>query len=186
MREGMKAKHSPHQKEWSRQVPYAYTECLAHVEVVEWVSDRSPGFLASSSTIQPVRRPSSIDYLQYHYMTMSMKWHLNSWRMDQGNEGFVNLLSFSLSDFSISTIQDRNGQMIEARAYRDMHLYGSAKANFRYQLLVSNHSTLYRKFSRKLGVDVWQPPQYNIEEWLNLQSPNFQSTVYKAIFHYSS
>lgn len=108
--------------------------------------------------------------------------------MDQGNEGFVNLLSFSLdlSDFSISTIQDRNHQVIEARAYRDMHLYGSAKANFRYQLLVTDHSTLYRKFSRKFGVDVRQPPQYNIDEWLNPQSPNFQPTVYKAIFHYSS
>jgi len=35
----MKAKHSPQQKAWSRRVPYPYTACLAHVEIVERVSD---------------------------------------------------------------------------------------------------------------------------------------------------
>lgn len=56
MREGTKAKHSPHQKEWPRRVPYAYTGCLAHVEVVERVSDgqitRISGIIEHNSACQ--------------------------------------------------------------------------------------------------------------------------------------
>ena len=119
---------------------------------------------------------------------MSTRLQFHSLRTDQGDNISISLIVELCSVIlcSISAIQDRNRQMIEARAYRDMHLYGSMKANFRYQLLRSDHSTLYRKFSRKLGVDVRQPPQYNIDEWLNPQSPNFQPIINEAVFHYSS
>ena len=76
--------------------------------------------------------------------------------------------------------------MIENKAYRDMHLYGTNAANFRYYFLPSDHPTLYHKFSRKLGVDVRKLPQYNIDDWLDSSSPEFQPAIHEAIFHYSA
>jgi hypothetical protein len=67
-----------------------------------------------------------------------------------------------------------------------MATYDSKTANTRYLLLPSDHVTLYRKFSRKLGVDVRKPPQYNIDNWLNPASPYFKPDVRNAIFHYAA
>ena len=61
-----------------------------------------------------------------------------------------------------------------------------ATANVRYHLLPSDHVTLYRKFSRRYGVDVRKQPQYNIDDWLNPLSSNFKAEIYDAVFHYGA
>ena len=75
---------------------------------------------------------------------------------------------------------------MELRAYRDMDHVAPEMLNVRYHLLLSDHTTLYRKFSRLHGVDVRQKPEYNVDDWLNPSSPNFQPAIHNAIFHYSA
>ena len=59
-------------------------------------------------------------------------------------------------------------------------------ANVRYHFLPSDNVTLYRKFSRQNGVDVRQRPEYNVHDWLDPLSSNFQQEVRDSIFHYSA
>lgn len=87
---------------------------------------------------------------------------------------------------SISAIQDRNRDFISRRLYRDMHSFKPATANYRYHFLPSDHAALYRKFSRKMGVDVRQAPQYNIDDWLNPESSEYKREIRDAIFHYTA
>ena len=76
--------------------------------------------------------------------------------------------------------------MIESCSYRGMREQDPSTANVRYQLLLSDNSTLYRKFSRRQGVDVRKQPQYNINDWLDPNSPDFKPEIRDAIFHYSA
>jgi hypothetical protein len=76
--------------------------------------------------------------------------------------------------------------MIQARSYRGMQTRNPLMANYQYHLLPTDNVTLYRKFSRQHGVDVRNLPQYNIDDWLNPESPNFQPEIKQAIFHYSA
>lgn len=65
-----------------------------------------------------------------------------------------------------------------------MKSYNPLTANIRYHFLSTDHSTLYRKFSRRLGIDIRKEPQYNIDDWLNPSSPDFNSHIHEAVFHY--
>jgi hypothetical protein len=76
--------------------------------------------------------------------------------------------------------------MSEKRAYRGMDSFNPKTANIRYQFLPSDHATLYQKFSRQNGVDVRRRPEYNVHDWLDPLSPNFQHEISNAIFHYSA
>jgi hypothetical protein len=67
-----------------------------------------------------------------------------------------------------------------------MHSYDPQTADVRYLLQPTDNATLYRKFSRKIGVDVRKVPQYNVDDWLNPASPDFQPEIHKAIFHYAA
>jgi hypothetical protein len=46
-------------------------------------------------------------------------------------------------------------------------------SNVRCPLLPSDNATLYRKFSHRHGVDVQQKPEFNIHDWLDLESPPY-------------
>lgn len=76
--------------------------------------------------------------------------------------------------------------MIERQEYRGMHAFDPHTANHRYHLLPTDNTSLYRQFSRRNGVDVRQKPEYNIDEWLDPKSPNYNETIHQAIFHYSA
>jgi hypothetical protein len=76
--------------------------------------------------------------------------------------------------------------MIEQSAYYGMQVFNPETANIRYHLLPSDNATLYRKFSRRNGVDVRQKPEYNIHDWLSPKSPHFQPEIHRAIFHYAA
>ena len=67
-----------------------------------------------------------------------------------------------------------------------MESYNPKTANTRYQFLPSDNVTLYRKFSHQNGVDVRQRPEYNVHDWMDPLSPNFQQEISNAIFHYSA
>lgn len=67
-------------------------------------------------------------------------------------------------------------------AYRGMVEPGPQ--SFRYHFLPSDHSTLYRKFSRANGIDPTRLPQYNVDDWLNPESEGFIQEVRDGVFHY--
>ena len=64
---------------------------------------------------------------------------------------------------------------MEKRAYQGMNSFNHWKtANIWYHFLPSDNATFYQKFSHKNGVDVRQQPQYNVHDWMDPLSPNFQ------------
>lgn len=87
---------------------------------------------------------------------------------------------------SITSIQHRNRNMIQHQKYCDMQHFDPQAANHWYHLLPTDSTSLYRKFSRKNGVDVHQKPKYNINEWLDPTSPSYNKSIHEAIFHYSA
>jgi hypothetical protein len=76
--------------------------------------------------------------------------------------------------------------MIHRRAYRDMENFTPSSANFRYEFLPSDTSNLYRLFNKSHGVDVTIPPQHNLHNWLDPQSPHFKPDIRNAIYDYEA
>ncbi|KAJ3847643.1 hypothetical protein EV368DRAFT_68930, partial [Lentinula lateritia] len=101
-----------------------------------------------------------------------------------------------LSDGAISRIaginkhnahcQEMNWKMIETKAYRDLKSFDPKTANIRYLFLPTDHTSLYRKASKELGYDPKVEPQYNVDDWLNVESQNFKPEIAEAVFHYSA
>lgn len=76
--------------------------------------------------------------------------------------------------------------MLQDRAYRDMQSADPLSANVRYEFLPSDTSNLYRLFNKSLGVDVTTPPEQNLHNWLDPQSPHFKPEIRNAIFDYEA
>ncbi|KIJ29168.1 hypothetical protein M422DRAFT_269434 [Sphaerobolus stellatus SS14] len=62
--------------------------------------------------------------------------------------------------------------------------WNPATANVRYELLPSDSCSLYQQFSRRLGVDITREAQYNIDDWLNKDSPKYKPEIAAAVFYY--
>ncbi|KAJ3776676.1 hypothetical protein FB446DRAFT_607944, partial [Lentinula raphanica] len=157
-------------EDWKRRTPYPFKGCNAHVEVLEkddglitWIA----GFLEHNEACQAA-------YLE-RCPPVPLHEHVYEVALQQLHNGA-----------SITAIQDTNREMIANRLYRDMGNYDLASANVRYLFLPSDHSTLYRKAARNIGVDARELPQHNVDEWLNPSSPRYNSEISKAVFHYSA
>ncbi|KIJ36146.1 hypothetical protein M422DRAFT_261473 [Sphaerobolus stellatus SS14] len=85
---------------------------------------------------------------------------------------------------SITEIQARNRELCLAKAYHGQSEWNPATANVRYELLPSDSRSLYRQFSRRLGVDITREAQYNIDDWLNKDSSNYKPEIAAAVFYY--
>ncbi|KIJ32755.1 hypothetical protein M422DRAFT_265387 [Sphaerobolus stellatus SS14] len=85
---------------------------------------------------------------------------------------------------SITAIQARNRELCLAKAYHGQSEWNPATANVRYELLPSDSRSLYRQFSRRLGVDITREAQYNIDDWLNKDSSNYKREIAAAVFYY--
>ncbi|KAJ3804757.1 hypothetical protein F5876DRAFT_82644 [Lentinula aff. lateritia] len=81
---------------------------------------------------------------------------------------------------------EMNRKMIETKAYRDLKSFDPKTANIRYLFLPTNHTSLYRKASKELGYNPKVEPQYNVDDWLNVESQNFKPEIAEAVFHYSA
>ena len=85
---------------------------------------------------------------------------------------------------SISTIQTRNQELCTAKAYHGQDKQNPATANHHYELLLSDASSLYRKFIQRMGVDTTWEPQDNIHDWLDQDSLLYNPEMAAAVFHY--
>jgi len=59
-------------------------------------------------------------------------------------------------------------------------------ANIRYELLPGDFSRLYRRYYRLHGINVDINPEWNIDNWLDRVHPNFNSTIFEAVFYYQA
>jgi hypothetical protein len=86
--------------------------------------------------------------------------------------------------FSITAIQNCNQELCQAKLYSRQATHNPKTANICYKFLQSDSSRLYRKYSSTHGIDVTQPPQYNVHNWLNPNSPAYKADLADAVFYY--
>ncbi|KAJ3855966.1 hypothetical protein EV368DRAFT_79123 [Lentinula lateritia] len=175
-------------EDWQRRVPYPFTGCLAHIELTERVRD---GAISRIAGFPEHNDPCQTAVLE-RVPPIPLHEHVYEVALGQLRSGaryeVLNLFpaTFKYDLYSLTAIQEKNSQMVYNRAYHGMEAYDSRTANVRYVFLPTDHTSLYRKASQDLGVDVRLQPQYNVDEWLNPESPNFKAEVAKAVFHYSA
>ncbi|KAF9058375.1 hypothetical protein BDP27DRAFT_1408365 [Rhodocollybia butyracea] len=148
-----------------RRNPYQFTGCLAHVEIVERIQDGAVTSICGvfvhneACTKSAIQRTPQIP-LHEHVYEEALKQLQNG--------------------ASITAIQEKNRTMINEKLYRDMGTYNPDSTNVRYLFLHSDHATLYRKASKELGVDARIQPQYNVNNWLDPGSPEFNPQIAEA------
>jgi hypothetical protein len=76
--------------------------------------------------------------------------------------------------------------MLQKGLYRGQKGFNPLTMNVRYELLPSDSSRLYRIHNRLKGVDFAQPAEYNLDDWLNPNSPQYQKQLHEAIFYYKA
>ncbi|HEV7737858.1 MAG TPA: hypothetical protein VGO47_10870, partial [Chlamydiales bacterium] len=86
----------------------------------------------------------------------------------------------------ITAIQAENRICCSTKSYQGQMSHEPSKANVRYEFLPSDTSRLYRMHHRIQGIDLLQPPEYNLHGWLDPLSPNYQVHLASAIFYYKS
>lgn len=85
----------------------------------------------------------------------------------------------------INTIRQTNIDMYSQAEYRAQEAFHAKTANYRYQILPSDFSGLYRQHYRKAyGIDVTIPAEHNVDNWLNPKSPHFKPSIHRAVFYY--
>ncbi|KAF6742042.1 hypothetical protein DFP72DRAFT_1179780 [Ephemerocybe angulata] len=88
---------------------------------------------------------------------------------------------------SVTSIQMKNKRLLQRRGYRDQAGISPLEANFRYEILQTDFSSIYRTFHRVVnGIDIASPPQYNIDNWMDPNHPHFNPTIRDAVFYYSA
>ncbi|KAJ3893424.1 hypothetical protein GG344DRAFT_87175 [Lentinula edodes] len=156
---------------WERRVPYPFTGCLAHLEVTERVGDGAITRIAGA----PEHNSSCQTAVLERIPPVPLHDHVYEVALAQLQSGA-----------SLTAIQETNSKMENEQAYRGMDTYNPKTANVRYLFLPTDHTSLYRKASQELGVDVRLQLQYNVDDWLNPESHNFKPDIAEAVFHYSA
>ncbi|KAJ7110244.1 hypothetical protein C8R43DRAFT_962415 [Mycena crocata] len=156
---------------WTRQNPYDFTGCLAHVDITERESDGAVSSIIGCLSHNVECQNSVLKRLP----AIPLHPHVYEVALEQLKSGS-----------SVSAIQTKNIEMMQNKSYRDMDTFNPAHANFRYQYLPSDSRQLYRLYTRSEGIDVSFKPQYNIDNWMNPTSPYFCPQIHDAIFHYSA
>ncbi|KLO18444.1 hypothetical protein SCHPADRAFT_886157 [Schizopora paradoxa] len=159
-----------------RQTPYDFTGCLSHVEVSEYIGSgilrRIIGILEHNSgcvVAKMVRLPSIPLHQDVYDAALAQMY-----------EGA-----------SMTAVRARNQQLLSAGNYPSMKVAGGTKtpfdksANWHYNIENHDVQTIYRKYARFLGVDITQQPQYNLDNWLRRDSPDFMPELEQAIFYYA-
>ncbi|KAF8575043.1 hypothetical protein K439DRAFT_1623890 [Ramaria rubella] len=86
----------------------------------------------------------------------------------------------------ITAIQMQNQELCQNQLYLGQKSINPHTANVRYEFLQSDSTRLYRKFSQLHSVDIEKPPEINIDNWLNTNSPMYKPQLATAVFHYQA
>lgn len=179
----------------SRRNPYAYTGCLAHVELTERDSDgqvtRIVGVLEHNEEClkSVMTRPPAVPLHPHVYEIALTQLRSGARYVPSQDESYSQSDSnYRLFTLSIASIQSTNVEMMHGCLYRDMAAPGSTDntANMRYNLMPSDMSQLYRTLSKSYGVDVSEPPEQNLHAWMDPSSDAFRPEIRDAIFYYAA
>ncbi|KZT02331.1 uncharacterized protein LAESUDRAFT_662002 [Laetiporus sulphureus 93-53] len=155
-----------------RHTAFDFTGCLAHAEITLIVASRAilhvRGFLDHNLACQEALI-ARIPKVPLHPSV----YHITLEQLEAGA--------------TLSDIQDRNRSLVSCRSYPEMSssAHYDVKAPFRWFLEASDTRSLYRQHNRMHGVDTTVPAHINIDEWLDLMSPRYNSVLADAVFHYS-
>ncbi|KIJ48647.1 hypothetical protein M422DRAFT_247504 [Sphaerobolus stellatus SS14] len=86
----------------------------------------------------------------------------------------------------IAAVQSHNREMCDVFAYDGQRTIDPLTANVRYHFLPQDSSHLYRMQARIQGVDLLQPPESNIDDWLDPRGEHYRPELAQAIFHYKA
>ncbi|KIJ41571.1 hypothetical protein M422DRAFT_780303 [Sphaerobolus stellatus SS14] len=156
---------------WSRKMPYDFTGCLAHIDVM--YSQTSSCILHIAGIIV---HDESCDNQEMQCLP-PIPLHPHVWKiaLKQIHEGA-----------SITAIRSNNRHLYESQLYEGQKGLDPEMANVRYLFLPQDSSRLYRMQARTQGVDLLQPPEINVDGWLDPQSPQYKPELVQAIFHYKA
>ncbi|KAI0699012.1 hypothetical protein BC835DRAFT_1405247 [Cytidiella melzeri] len=85
---------------------------------------------------------------------------------------------------SLEEVKKINRELFATHGYDDMPR-DITTSRYRWLLHNSDNRSLYRQFHRLRGVKIIQKDYINLHEWLDQDSPQFNRTLFEAIFHYA-
>ncbi|KAG9013841.1 hypothetical protein FRB90_005669, partial [Tulasnella sp. 427] len=151
---------------WKRHAPFDFVGCLAHVDITFQSSNgqilRIVGYLNHNDACQRASMARS----------PPVPLHPHVYRV---------ALQQLLVGANLYSIKTNNRKMIDQRLYHGME-GDPSQWNFRYLILRSDSSRLYRMLSRHHGITTKTPAEINIHLWLDPTSKQFQPTLHKARF----
>ena len=59
-------------------------------------------------------------------------------------------------------------------------------SRYRFFIEIVDHRSIYQQYYRLKGLNVTQQDHINLDEWLNLDSPQCNHKLREAVFHYSA
>ena len=75
--------------------------------------------------------------------------------------------------------------MMRTRAYCDMgNSFASTPHNIHYLYLPTDGSHLYCLFYKSHSIIIMIQPEQNLHNWLDIDGPYFQQSIYQSIFYY--
>ncbi|KIJ39177.1 hypothetical protein M422DRAFT_258067 [Sphaerobolus stellatus SS14] len=158
-------------QEWQRKTPYDFTGCLAHLDIT---FDRQSFDIIRITGIMDHNSACEKQEMQ---RLPPVPLHPHVWQLaiQQLNTGA-----------SISAIQEMNRQWCRQELYEGQSSVDPKKANIRYLFLPQDTSRLYKMHARTQGVDLSQPPERNVDAWLDSSSAEYKPELAAAIFHYKA
>ncbi|KIJ36909.1 hypothetical protein M422DRAFT_260533 [Sphaerobolus stellatus SS14] len=159
----------PH--EWKRKMPYDFTSCLAHLDITFSIES------LQIIRITGIREHDPSCEKQEMQRLPPVPLHPDVWQVaiQQLNNGAT-----------IAAIQENNRQRYKAQAYDGQKVLDLEKANIRYLFLPQDSSRLYQMQARTQGVDLSQPPESNVDNWLDRSSPHYKPELAEAVFYYKA
>ncbi|KAJ7015879.1 hypothetical protein C8F04DRAFT_1363278 [Mycena alexandri] len=86
---------------------------------------------------------------------------------------------------TFTDVKNKNRELFAARNYHGFPA-DIRESPYRWLIETRDSRSLFRQHNRLNGIKVTEKPQINIDEWLDPSSPEYNSTIADAIFHYSA
>ncbi|KAF7355782.1 MULE domain-containing protein [Mycena sanguinolenta] len=152
-----------------RHTPVPFTSCLAHGEIT---------YAVDSEKILRIRG-------FFHHNAACIQAELTRFPSVPVHPSvYVVALSQLRDGATFADVRKKNCELVAARGYKDIPA-DLDRSPYRWLLETRDSRSLYRQYSRMNGVKIVEKPQINVDEWLDPKSPQYNSTIAEAIFHYS-
>ncbi|KAG8918999.1 hypothetical protein FRC02_001993 [Tulasnella sp. 418] len=159
--------HTP--RPWNRHMAYDFTGCLVHADITFCPEDqkvlRIMGYFTHNEGCQNakiVRLPP-----------IPLHPHVYEIALQQLQSGF-----------DLYAVKEINLQLFKNKVYKGMKEDPQFR-NFRYLILRSDSSRIYRTLSQRQGIDTRTTPEVNIHNWLSPSSRLYKPLLHQSVISYS-